>query len=175
MISTKGHIYCTQKLRAYFGVCVFNPLAPSNTMYSIPAMYKRHKHEKSMIMVHGSEKWSTAVSTPLFSLQQVGWGMKQWFFTIKWLASLISSKCQNPYSSVLTWIRCSLSFALLCSSIRCIRGYRSKCGYPVRVRLSPPVDMVRSESVLNNVSFWLTFIFIFISMSHPWYMLIHLK
>ena len=66
----------------------------------------------------------------------------------KRLASLLSTKWERPYSSVLTWIRCCLSFSLLRSSIRCIRGYRSKCGFPVRVRLSAPIDVVNSETGL---------------------------
>ena len=41
------------------------------------------------------------------------------------LASLTAEKTSQPYSSVMGWMRCRLSFALLHMSILCIRGTRS--------------------------------------------------
>ena len=43
----------------------------------------------------------------------------------KRLASLLSEKRQEAYSSTLGWIRTHLSFSLLQSAIMCVRGSRS--------------------------------------------------
>ena len=76
----------------------------------------------------------------------------------KRLASLLSIKWDRSYSNTLTWIRCCLSFSLPRSSIRCIRGYRSKCENPVRVRLSPSLDIIRIESRLQPVISFISFL-----------------
>ena len=47
----------------------------------------------------------------------------------KRLASLISAKRYVPYSSTMAWIRCSLSFSLLRSSVQCILGGSSTIGH----------------------------------------------
>ncbi len=65
----------------------------------------------------------------------------------KRLASLIAQKRDQPYSRTMAWVRCSLSFALLRSSIQCIRGARSSIGQVDR-ELLPPVDLVTSEAKL---------------------------
>ena len=49
------------------------------------------------------------------------------------LASLVAAKRNQSDSSTITWIRCLLSFSLLRSAIRCLRGARSN-RYPVRAR-----------------------------------------
>ena len=66
----------------------------------------------------------------------------------KRLASLIAQKRDQPYSCTMAWVRCCLSFALLRSSIQCIRGARSSIGQFGREPL-PPVDLVTSEANLT--------------------------
>ena len=63
------------------------------------------------------------------------------------LASLLSHKWGDEYSSVMGWLRCSLSFSLLRSAIQCIRGARSSIGHYVSA--PPPMDLVRVESNLT--------------------------
>ena len=48
----------------------------------------------------------------------------------KRLAYLLSLKRGVPYSSVMAWLRCRLSFSLLRSAIACLRGARSHSGCP---------------------------------------------
>ena len=133
--------------RAFFDVRVFNPLAPSNSTHSIPATYKKHEREKKREYGARVREVEHGCFTPLVFSSTGGLGHEA-KIVYKRLASLLSTKWERPYSSVLTWIRCCLSFSLLRSSIRCIRGYRSKCGFPVRVRLSAPIDVVNSETGL---------------------------
>ena len=58
----------------------------------------------------------------------------------KRLASMIEEKHDQLYSSTMSWLRCTLSFALLCSSIQCIRGSCSAAGHTVKQQL-PPIDL----------------------------------
>ena len=39
----------------------------------------------------------------------------------------------QPFSTVMAWFRCSISFSLLRSAITCLRGARSHQGSPVTV------------------------------------------
>ena len=48
----------------------------------------------------------------------------------KRLAYLFSMKKKMEYSSVMSWLRCRLSFSLLRSAIACLRGARSHRGCP---------------------------------------------
>ena len=56
----------------------------------------------------------------------------------KRLGSLLAEKHDIPYSSMMGLLRCRLSFALLQSSVMCIRGsrYRSSRHRPRRIDLS---------------------------------------
>ncbi len=63
----------------------------------------------------------------------------------KRLASMLAQKRDQTYSSTMAWLRCSLSFALLRSSIQCVRGARSAVGRAARDHL-PPADLVSSEA-----------------------------
>ena len=51
----------------------------------------------------------------------------------KRLADMIAGKQQKPYSTVMGWLRCRLSFATLRSAIMCVRGSRSSRHRPIRV------------------------------------------
>ena len=133
--------------RAFFDVRVFNSLAPSNSTQSIPATYKKHEREKKREYGARVREVEHGCFTPLVFSSTGGLGHEA-KIVYKRIASLLSTKWERPYSSVLTWIRCCLSFSLLRSSVRCIRGYRSRCGSPVRVRVSPSIDVVTSESIL---------------------------
>ena len=50
--------------------------------------------------------------------------------TYKRLASLLATKWSQPYSRIMGWIRCRISFSLLRSAITCLRGARSTHGHP---------------------------------------------
>ena len=50
----------------------------------------------------------------------------------KRLVDMLSRKRDLPYSSLMGWLRCKLSFAILRSAIMCIRGSRSSLHHPMR-------------------------------------------
>ena len=64
------------------------------------------------------------------------------------LGLLISEKSQLPYSSTLNLLRCKLSFSILKSSIRCIRGSRSSSSRPIAT-FPNDFDREISECLLN--------------------------
>ena len=77
-----------------------------------------------------SRKWNGAVLHHLcFPLQGVR-VTRAATVTYKRLASLLSDKWNSPYPVVMGWLRCSLGFSLLRSSLMCLCGSRSSSGSP---------------------------------------------
>ena len=68
----------------------------------------------------------------------------------KHLASLLSDKWTEQYSAVMGWLRCCLSFSLLRSAIRCVRGSRSSIGTFTRPVLMTSVELIQAETGLSS-------------------------
>ena len=64
----------------------------------------------------------------------------------KRLSSLLASKWDQPYTSTVNWVCCCLSYALLWSSIRCLRGAHFTCGRAACSPTAAPVDVVYAEA-----------------------------
>ena len=100
---------------AFFDVQVFNPLAHTYPSLPMATCYRRK-------VEHG------CFSPLVFS---VSGGMGPTAKVVyKKLAAMIASKHGQPYSQTINWLRCRLSFSLLWSSIRCLRGSRSSANHP---------------------------------------------
>ena len=82
----------------------------------------------------------------LFSLHMVAWASHHKFSTSAY-ASIISDKRGESYSTVITWIRCRLSFSLVRSAINAIRGTRSK---PPTVTNDQSFSCIVVEACLSN-------------------------
>ncbi len=98
------------------------------TAVSISAAYKKHEDIKKRAygqrvrdIEHGS------VHAPPLG----GMGREATTF-YKRLADRLAWKQKKPYSVVMNWLRCRLSFAAVRSSIMCIRGTRSSNKRPLR-------------------------------------------
>ena len=63
----------------------------------------------------------------------------------KRLASLLANKRDQPYSVVMAWLRCHLSFSLLRSAITCLRGARSTTGHASYATHHNSIDLAVSE------------------------------
>ena len=62
----------------------------------------------------------------------------------KSLASMLAQKWDHLYSNTLCWLRCRLTFSLICSAIEFLRGARSSRDHAVH---SPaPIDLAITES-----------------------------
>ena len=116
---------------AYFDVRVFYPNAPSNCSGSISAAYKKHEDIKKRAYGQRVREIEHGVFTPLVFSTTGGMGREATTF-YKRLADKLAWKQQKPYSVVMSWLRCKLSFAAIRSSIMCIRGSRSSTHRPVR-------------------------------------------
>ena len=127
--------------RTYFDVRVFNPHAPSNRHTDRQTVYRKHEQSKS-------EPTNNVLKNRTCIIHPVGSGGLAREATIfyKRLASMLSSKWDQTYSTTLCWLRCCLAFSLIRSSIQALRGARSSCGHPIR---SAAIDLVNSEAFLQ--------------------------
>lgn len=130
--------------RAFFDVRVFNPHAPSNRQQNLTSTYRKHEKAKIRAYEQRVREVEQGSFTPLVMSSTGGLGNAA-KVCYKRLASMLAEKNDMPYSCTLAWMRCTLSFSLLRSSIRCIRGARSAVGRPVR-QYSPPSDLVAAEA-----------------------------
>ena len=79
--------------------------------------------------------------TPLVFSTSGGMG-KAATIVYKRLTNLLSIQCNIPYPTLMGWLRCTLNFPLLKSSMMCSRGSRSHSGHPAShapadLRVSP--------------------------------------
>ena len=85
---------------------------------------------KIIIIISRRRAWYIHQFTPLVFTTTGSMGREGTTF-YKRLADMLSHKQEKPYSVVMGWLRCRLSFAILRSSIMCLRGTRSSFGHPV--------------------------------------------
>ena len=119
---------------------LFNPFAPSNRQSSLAAApIKRKRKEPTE---KESERWNMGLSL-LWSSQFFGGMSKEATISYKRLASLLSEKWTQHYSTIISWLRCIISFSLMRLSIRCPWGARSARG--LTIRLVPFVVLFNHE------------------------------
>ena len=132
---------------AYFDVRVFHPQAPSNSTGSISAAYKKHEDIKKRAYGQRVREIEHGVFTPLVFSTTGGMGSEATTF-YKRLADMLASKQQKPYSVIMNWLRCKLSFAAVRSSIMCIRGTRSSINRPFR---DADIALATSEGIIPQI------------------------
>ena len=113
------------------------PHAPSNRQ-PISTCYRKHENSRKHAYEQRAHEIEHGSFTP-FVLSATGLGNAA-TICYKKLASMIATKHDQPYSSTMSWLRCTLSFALLRSSIQCIRGSCSAAGHAIKQQL-PPIDL----------------------------------
>ena len=123
-LDVRARGYWNARQDAFFDVRVFHPNAPSNRSRSLAAIYKKHEDEKKRAYGQRVLEIEHGVFTPLVLSTSGGMDRETQTFH-KRLADLLSLKCDMPYSSLMGWLRCKLSFAILRSAVMCIRGSRS--------------------------------------------------
>ena len=112
--------------KAYFDVKVFNPNASSYRGSQLSSLYRRFEQDKRRKYEQRIREVEMASFTPLVFSTFVGVSGA----TNVRLGYLLSTKKSIDYSSVMSWLRCRLSFSLLRSAIDCLRGARSHRGCP---------------------------------------------
>ena len=137
----------TSRERSYFDVRVsIHTQSQTNNPHS-------HQLTDSMRKIRRGFTYSVSVmwNTACFPTSTGGMGKEASIF-YKRMASLLSEKHGQTYSTTMAWLRCVLSFSLLRSSILCFRGHRSAVGRPSKTTPLLPVDAIRAErswSLLN--------------------------
>ena len=97
---------------AFFDVQVFYPNASSNRSTVTSSAYRRHEQAKKREYGQQVREVEHGVFTPLVFSTTGGMGREATTF-YKRLADGISLKRQHPYTTVMGWLRCRLSFAAL--------------------------------------------------------------
>lgn len=110
--------------RAFFDVRVFNPCARSNRQTSLQSTYRCHEQEKKRQYDQRIREVEHSTFTPLVLSTTGGMGRATTTF-YKRLATMLSEKRDVPYSKMIGWIRCRMSFSLVRASVMSIRGARS--------------------------------------------------
>ena len=104
----------------FFDVKVFNPTASSYRTTPVSSLYRRFEKEKRRKYEQRIREVEMGSFVPLV-FSTFG-GMRGCTNVVyKRLAYLLSLKRGVPYSSVMAWLRCHLSFSLLRSAIACLR------------------------------------------------------
>ena len=143
--------------RAFFDVRVFNPFAPSYRNTSLPQCYRKNELEKRRAYDERIREIEHGSFSPLVFSAAGGMGETA-KVVYKRLASLIADKYNKPYSKIINWLRCRLSFSLLRS---CVYVDQDP---PSTTQSAPPVEKltwplprarVHSNSIYNGTGFFL--------------------
>ena len=121
-----------------FDVRVLNAFAESNLSSCPAATFRRHEGEKRRVYEERIREVERISFTPIVFSSSGGMG-KAATVTYRRLASLFSNIWNSSYSLIMGWLRCSLGFSLLRSSLMCLHGSCSSSaslGVPVVVYLA---------------------------------------
>ena len=99
------------------------------SQFTLPSVHRRQ-----------DKQWVHKVEHSTFTTGGMGRAATTFY---KRLASMLSEKRDLPYSKIIGWIHCILSFTLLRASIQnmSIRGERSSTLYAVSDREQEPIDL----------------------------------
>ena len=126
--------------RTFIDVRVFNPYASSNRTSSLSGCYRHHEQEKRRRYDRRVREVERSTFLP-FVLSSTGGCGKGAAALVSRIAHLQSLRGREAYSVLIAHLRCRLSFALLRSSVMCLRGAR-------RV-WQPPMDGCASLAVVE--------------------------
>ena len=134
---------------SFFDVRVFNSFAESNQSTCQAATYQRHERDKRRVYEKRIQEVEHGSFTLLVFSSSGGMG-KAVSVAYKSLASFLSDKWNSPYPLVMGWLRCSLGYSLLRSSLMRLRGSRSRSDNP---DVPSAVDLVvaKDHLVTNDV------------------------
>ena len=134
--------------RVFLDVKVFNPHAPSYRKSTLPAVYTQQEKDKKRHYQDRIREVELGSFSPLVFAVTGGMAKEATMF-YKRMASYLADKWAQPYSITINWLRCRISYSLLRSSIRSLRGARSAIGRPVGP-VNHSIDLIKSESMLRH-------------------------
>ena len=136
--------------REYFDVRVFNPFAQSYLNTSLGQCYRRNELGKKREYEERIREIEHGSFSPLVFSTTGGMGNTA-TVVYKRLASLHADKFEKPYSKIIHWQRCRLSFSLLRSSIMCIRESRSAIHRPTSSAIHCPASPLLLRDNIDHV------------------------
>ena len=116
-------------------------MASSYRATAVSSLYRRFERAKQRMYEQRVREVEMSSFTPLVFSTFGGMGGAA-TIAFRRLASLFAAHRDQPFSTVMAWFRCSISFSLLRSAVTCLRGARSHRGSPVTVGA---LDLVVSE------------------------------
>ena len=135
---------------AFLNIRVFYPNAPSYRTKDPSAIYKKHEQDKKRQYGQRIREVEHGVFTPLVCSTTGGMGREAATF-YKRLANMLTQKRHQPYSTVIGWLRCRLSFTSIRASIMCIRGSRSSYHHPISTADSN-ISLATSEGRIPSMA-----------------------
>ena len=108
----------------FFDVRVGHPNAESYKDLTPQQIYRQHENEKKRMYASRVMEVEQATFTPLVFTATGGLAPECQVYH-KRLAELLSVKKGEDYSTTMSWIRTKISFAILRTSLLCLRGSRS--------------------------------------------------
>ena len=151
-LAVTGLWTCLRK--AFFDTMVVHPQASSYNNKSIPAILKLAEQKKKREYQRRINLVENSDFSPLVFTTNGAMG-SQAIFVVKRLCELLATKSNHNLSLVTGHFRCRLSFALLRSSLICLRGSRPikrnavECDFDYSIHRL----MFENESILILVSF----------------------
>ena len=133
---------------AYFDICVTNTNSATQKNVSIEKVLKKHELRKKRAYNRRIMEIEHGTFTPLIFALNGGVGIECSRFH-NHIAERLSVKTNERYESILTWIRCKLSFMVLRASLLCIRGSRScSSNYKSNTRVVEDFELACDEARL---------------------------
>ena len=121
--------FWTPAVTAFFDVRVTHVNSRSNKGKYTATIFKEQENEKKRKYNQRVMDVEMGTFTPLVFGTNGGMGLDCQNF-LRTLANKLSTKNDEPYASVISWLRIQLSFAILRTVHRCVRGSR----YPFKSR-----------------------------------------
>jgi hypothetical protein len=109
--------------QAYFDIKVVSPYARSNLPFTPAKLFHKSEQSKNREYADRIRNVERADFDPLVFTTTGGMAPGS---QLKKIAEKISGKKDLPYSVVCGWLRCRFSFALLRTTLMCLRGTRKK-------------------------------------------------
>jgi hypothetical protein len=129
--------------RAFFDITAFSPYASSYSNQSMPSLFRKAEQNKKRQYNDRILNVEHADFTPMVFATSGGMGPQASIVT-KRLCEKLAEKQDLPISVVSGWLRCRISFALLRSTLVCLRGTR---GYrPVKTQEDSQIELAVSEA-----------------------------
>ena len=111
----------------FFDVRVFYFHAQSYCSLQIPVVYRNHERQKRSEYEERIREVDKGSFTPLVFSSSGGAGPAATTM-LKRLADIYANRMAISYNEAIAWLRCRLAFALLRSSVLCLRGARAPKG-----------------------------------------------